>query len=159
MEKKDYLVGTQSEVWKAGGAQQITFIVTADCNLRCKYCYITHKSGGNRMDFETAKKFIDYILDDNSIRKQEAVVLDFIGGEPLLKFVIILSWKLLGEEAHGIGIIGLTFALMGLTTPLLMCKNLLKRMMGKYMYRSLWMTQKKSTICKEFFPMERDLMT
>ena len=49
MDKKGYLVGTQSEVWKAGAAQQVTFIVTADCNLRCKYCYITHKSGGNRV--------------------------------------------------------------------------------------------------------------
>ena len=46
MDKKGYLVGTQSEVWKLGAAQQVTFIVTADCNLRCKYCYITHKSGG-----------------------------------------------------------------------------------------------------------------
>lgn len=89
MNKKGYLVGTQSEVWKAETSQQITFIVTADCNLRCKYCYISHKSGGNKMNFETAKKFIDYIFTDQSIKKQEAVVLDFIGGEPLLEVDLI----------------------------------------------------------------------
>ena len=89
MDKKGYLVGTQSEVWKLGAAQQVTFIVTADCNLRCKYCYITHKSGGNRMNFETAKKFIDYILDNTTMKKQDAVVLDFIGGEPLLEVDLI----------------------------------------------------------------------
>ena len=87
--KKGYLVGTQSEVWKSGEAQQITFIVTADCNLRCKYCYITHKSGGNKMSFEVAQKFIDYILDDTTMKKQDAVVLDFIGGEPFLEIDLI----------------------------------------------------------------------
>ena len=39
MEKQKYMVGTQPDVWKADSSQQITFIVTADCNLRCKYCY------------------------------------------------------------------------------------------------------------------------
>ena len=33
MDKKGYLVGTQSEVWKLGAAQQVTFIVTEDCNI------------------------------------------------------------------------------------------------------------------------------
>lgn len=89
MEKQNYMVGTQPDVWKADSSQQITFIVTADCNLRCKYCYITHKSDSKVMDFEVAKKFIDYILDTSLIRKQEAVVLDFIGGEPLIEVELI----------------------------------------------------------------------
>lgn len=88
-ENRGYTVGTMSESWKDSKAQQLTFIVTADCNLRCKYCYITHKSGGKRMDFEIAKKFIDYIIDEAPIQQQEAVVLDFIGGEPLLETELI----------------------------------------------------------------------
>lgn len=89
MEEKKYLVGKQSEVWKSEESQQITFIVTADCNLRCKYCYITHKDASVVMDFEVAKKFIDYLLDNESMKKQEAIVLDFIGGEPLLEVDLI----------------------------------------------------------------------
>ena len=43
------------------------------------------------MSWETAKKAIDYILDheDDLIYTQDAVVLDFIGGEPLLEIDLI----------------------------------------------------------------------
>ena len=57
---KEYTVGTQMESWNGGTSQSLTFIVTEDCNLRCKYCYITHKSSNKRMSFDVAKKFIDY---------------------------------------------------------------------------------------------------
>ena len=59
---KKYLMGTWVEGWREAKAQNLTFIVTEDCNLRCKYCYVTHKSSNARMTFETAKKFIDYIF-------------------------------------------------------------------------------------------------
>ena len=87
---KDYTVGSQVESWQGNMAQSLTFIVTADCNLRCKYCYITHKSNDKRMSFEVAQKFIDYIL-ESPIKKQKAVILDFIGGEPLLEVELIDS--------------------------------------------------------------------
>ena len=38
--------------------QTVTFQVTDDCNLACKYCYQTHK-GKKKMSFDTAKKMID----------------------------------------------------------------------------------------------------
>lgn len=56
-----YTIGKMPPQWSED-AQTITFIVTEDCNLRCKYCYITHKASNKRMNFETAKNFIDYIL-------------------------------------------------------------------------------------------------
>ena len=84
MDTKNYTVGKRMTEWGYGNAQSITFIVTEDCNLRCKYCYITHKSSNKKMSFEVAKKFIDYILSEN-IKYQDAVTLDFIGGEPLLE--------------------------------------------------------------------------
>ena len=83
-----YKVGTQVESWNGGIAQSLMFIVTEDCNLRCKYCYITHKASNKRMNFTVAKKFIDYILSGN-VLLQEAVVLDFIGGEPFLEIELI----------------------------------------------------------------------
>ncbi|OFK81141.1 radical SAM peptide maturase, CXXX-repeat target family [Peptoniphilus sp. HMSC062D09] len=85
---KMYSVGAGVKEWKNGISQNITFVVTEDCNLRCKYCYICHKSPGKSMSFEVAKKFIDYILSDE-IYRPEAVVLDFIGGEPLLEIELI----------------------------------------------------------------------
>lgn len=39
---KNYTIGKQVESWKGNTAQSLTFIVTADCNLRCKY-YISHQ--------------------------------------------------------------------------------------------------------------------
>lgn len=76
-------------------AQTITFQVTDDCNLACTYCYQINK-GKRRMSLETAKKFIDLLLDstpeNNSYINPERspfIVLDFIGGEPLLEVDLI----------------------------------------------------------------------
>lgn len=88
MNTKDYTVGKRMTEWGYGNAQSITFIVTEDCNLRCKYCYITHKASNRKMSYDVAKKFIDYIL-NGSIKYQDAVTLDFIGGEPLLEAELI----------------------------------------------------------------------
>ena len=88
MNTDKYTVGSQLESWNGSTAQSLTFIVTEDCNLRCKYCYITHKASNKKMNFSVAKKFIDYVLNSEMI-KQHAVTLDFIGGEPLLEIELI----------------------------------------------------------------------
>ena len=88
MSKKDYSIGTLQRSWKDGVAQTVTFIVTDDCNLRCKYCYVTHKAPDKRMNFSVAKRFIDMLL-TSDITYSEAVILDFIGGEPLLEVNLI----------------------------------------------------------------------
>lgn len=88
MNTNKYTVGTQLESWNGSTAQSLTFIVTEDCNLRCKYCYITHKASNKKMNFSVAKKFIDYVLNSEMV-KQYAVTLDFIGGEPLLEIDLI----------------------------------------------------------------------
>lgn len=84
----NYKMGKGLSSWRDGSAQSITFVVTEDCNLRCKYCYITHKSTDNKMSFETARKFIDYIL-SGKVHCGPAVILDFIGGEPFLEIELI----------------------------------------------------------------------
>ena len=40
----------------------ITFIVTKDCQLACKYCYLIGKNNKERMTWDVAKKAVDYIL-------------------------------------------------------------------------------------------------
>lgn len=75
--------------------RNITIQVTDACNLRCSYCY-EHAKSPARMSWETAKKFIDMILasDERTApylksRECPGVILDFIGGEPLLEIDLI----------------------------------------------------------------------
>lgn len=68
--------------WQSGMAKNITFIVTKDCQLACKYCYLVGKNEKERMSFDIAKQAIDYILDHEDEFREESVVWDFIGGEP-----------------------------------------------------------------------------
>ena len=73
----------------------ITFQITDDCNLCCSYCYQINK-GHHKMSFETAKKFIDKLLHNNDLidnyvksKNSLGVILEFIGGEPLLEIELI----------------------------------------------------------------------
>ncbi|MFA6883548.1 MAG: 4Fe-4S cluster-binding domain-containing protein, partial [Paludibacteraceae bacterium] len=75
--------------WQESIAKNITFIVTKDCQLACKYCYLVGKNLKERMSFDVAKQAIDYILADRKQFKEESVIFDFIGGEPFLEVELI----------------------------------------------------------------------
>ncbi len=75
--------------WQEGLAKNITFIVTKDCQLACKYCYLVGKNTKERMSWEVAKLAIDYILENEQDFPESSVVWDFIGGEPLLEVDLI----------------------------------------------------------------------
>lgn len=75
--------------WQEGRTKNITFIVTKDCQLACKYCYLVGKNEKERMDWSTAKAAIDYILSHEDEFREESVVWDFIGGEPFLEIDLI----------------------------------------------------------------------
>lgn len=75
--------------WQSGMAKNITFIVTKDCQLACKYCYLVGKNSKERMPWEVAKQAIDYILEHEDEFREESVVWDFIGGEPFLEIELI----------------------------------------------------------------------
>ena len=77
------------QIWQSGMAKTITFIVTKDCQLACKYCYLVGKNSKERMSWETAKSAIDYVLSHEDDMKEESVVWDFIGGEPFLEIDLI----------------------------------------------------------------------
>lgn len=75
--------------WNEGQAKSITFIVTKECQLACKYCYLVGKNSKERMSWDVAKQAIDYILDNEYEFTEESVVWDFIGGEPFLEIDLI----------------------------------------------------------------------
>lgn len=75
--------------WQEGRTKNITFIVTKDCQLACKYCYLVGKNEKERMSWPIAKAAIDYILSRENEFSEESVVWDFIGGEPFLEIDLI----------------------------------------------------------------------
>lgn len=79
----------QDRGWRDGMAKSITFIVTKDCQLACKYCYLVGKNTKERMTWEVAKEAIDYILNSEEVFREESVIWDFIGGEPFLEIDLI----------------------------------------------------------------------
>lgn len=82
-------IKSQSLSWKSGQSKNITFIVTKDCQLACKYCYLVGKNEKERMSWNVAKAAIDYILDHETDFREESVIWDFIGGEPFLEIDLI----------------------------------------------------------------------
>ena len=82
-------IKTLADSWRSGMAKSITFIVTKDCQLACKYCYLVGKNTKERMSWNIAKQAIDYILNRESEFRDESVIWDFIGGEPFLEIDLI----------------------------------------------------------------------
>lgn len=87
----------EPEPARIGGphVMNVTMQITEDCNLRCSYCFIREKRH-NVMSFETAKKFIDLLLDaDGRVnryvdsRHSDGVILELIGGEPLTEIDLL----------------------------------------------------------------------
>lgn len=84
-------IKNQKNSWQRGAAKNFTFIVTKDCQLACKYCYLVGKNDKERMPWGVAKAAIDYVLErefDPNFA-YESVVWDFIGGEPFLEIDLI----------------------------------------------------------------------
>ena len=79
---------------KGNYPRTITFQVTEDCCMKCSYCY-QHAKTNKRMPFEVAKQFIDDLLEGSPklscyIPKESiGVILEFIGGEPLMEIDLI----------------------------------------------------------------------
>lgn len=81
-----------------------TFEITQNCNLKCKYCvYNGHYSNWRElssrdMDFETARKGLDYIFSLIKGRRKKEFSLGFYGGEPLLNFETLTKIIAYGKE-------------------------------------------------------------
>ena len=57
--------------------------LTEQCNMRCKYCFMTRGSG--RMSAEVAQAAVDYLLQECG----DYATVTFFGGEPLLEFDLL----------------------------------------------------------------------
>ena len=93
--ENDYIEKEENENLMSHLVKTVTFQVTDDCNLRCTYCYQINK-GTRVMSFDTAKQFIDLLIkesytDDSyvSLKTTPGIVVEFIGGEPLLEIDLI----------------------------------------------------------------------
>ena len=69
--------------------QSLLLVLTAQCNLRCSYCYQTAKNE-RTMHWATLRAAIDFAMDSSA----GAVELMFIGGEPLIE------WASLRRAVH-----------------------------------------------------------
>lgn len=83
------MIKAREKPWQDGVSKTITFIVTKDCQLACKYCYLVGKNAKERMSWNIAQQAIDYILEHEFDFPEESVVFDFIGGEPFLEIDLI----------------------------------------------------------------------
>ena len=82
-------VFTTPPEWESGRAKTVTFMLTEDCQLRCRYCYFAAKNAKGRMEFDVARRTIDRLLEDPDVFDEPSVILDFIGGEPLLEIELL----------------------------------------------------------------------
>lgn len=52
----DVKMGSILSSWRDGEAKNITLSLTQECNLRCTYCYMTHKNSKHRMSLDMARE-------------------------------------------------------------------------------------------------------
>jgi uncharacterized protein len=64
--------------------RELVLWVTADCNLRCRYCYANGGDDVKHMDWQVAKQALDLMLNQSDSFK-----IQFAGGEPLLNLELI----------------------------------------------------------------------
>jgi len=67
----------------------LCLLVAHTCNLNCSYCFASQgkfKGDEGLMSFETAKRAIDFLVENSGRRRNLEV--DFFGGEPLVNFEV-----------------------------------------------------------------------
>ena len=62
-----------------------SFLVTEDCNLRCKYCFENEKRSRSNMSWETAKKGMDFLCKNAKKSGSKSFNVMLFGGEPMLR--------------------------------------------------------------------------
>ncbi len=70
---------------KSNEVKALCIHICHDCNLRCRYCFAdegAYHSAREFMSEETAKKAIDFLIENSGDRK--VLEVDFFGGEPLM---------------------------------------------------------------------------
>ncbi|MEG1577225.1 MAG: thioether cross-link-forming SCIFF peptide maturase [Oscillospiraceae bacterium] len=93
-------------VQKGSPIKALCLHVSHDCNLRCRYCFASTGDFGTghrlTMDFETAKRAIDFVIEKSGSRRN--IEVDFFGGEPLMAMDTVkktVAYARSIEEEHG----------------------------------------------------------
>jgi uncharacterized protein len=69
---------------------QLSVVLTYNCNLKCKYCFVSDKGISDTIDFSTVKAGVEMWKKVFSGGKNKLGIL-FTGGEPLLKKRLLFS--------------------------------------------------------------------
>lgn len=98
-----------SKLMEIGFTQQIILNITEDCNMRCKYCFLsetyhfTRNRTSNMMSIETAKKALDFYFSlmktYSECNPGKKCAITFYGGEPLINFKVI-KWAIEYTKEH-----------------------------------------------------------
>lgn len=108
--------------WTNSEPRSLNLMISQDCNLKCVYCYAdygTYGCGKKLMDFDTAKKSIDKLLNKSYDNR-----IVFFGGEPFLNF------RLMNEIESYVTISGLNIKYTTVTNGTIMnddIKNFIDR--------------------------------
>lgn len=127
------MIKKDTKIWQDGVAKNITFIVTKDYQLACKYCYLVGKNEKERMSWDVAKQAIDYILNHEEYFTEESVVWDFIGGEPFLEIELIdricdyLKTEMFRRNHHWFNSYRLSFSTNGINYHTDKVQNFIKK--------------------------------
>ncbi len=75
---------------KSNEIKALCIHICHDCNFRCRYCFAdegAYHSKRESMTFETAKKAVDFLIENSGKRK--VLEMDFFGGEPLMNLEVL----------------------------------------------------------------------
>ncbi len=97
--QKDFGTDSITALYNNGVMFQLILNLTEDCNLRCKYCYLsevydyTRNRTCNMMSFEVAKsaidKFVAKIRKTMTFNPGKKAAITFYGGEPLMNYKVL----------------------------------------------------------------------
>jgi len=68
----------------------MVILISEDCNLACKYCYVKngqYQGRSDLMDPDVGKKSIDFLIEKSE--NQKDLFVYFFGGEPLINFKVL----------------------------------------------------------------------
>lgn len=75
---------------KSSEVKALCIHICHDCNFRCRYCFAdegAYHSNREFMSLETAKKAVDFLIENSGKRK--VLEMDFFGGEPLMNLDVL----------------------------------------------------------------------
>ena len=85
---------------KSNEIKALCIHICHDCNFRCRYCFAdegAYHSKRESMSFETAKKAVDFLIENSGNRK--VLEMDFFGGEPLMNLDVLKQTVYYAKEA------------------------------------------------------------